>query len=104
ANDTSLEIKSAKNAAIKVSSDLIELSVRDISTSFNDKLNIKINEERAASQKFTTEGIEQVVSRVNEVNDHVSVLRSSTEATIKNLSDRVITEVNGLTTKDDNLI
>ncbi|WP_322975829.1 phage head spike fiber domain-containing protein, partial [Limosilactobacillus reuteri] len=69
--DTSEEIKSAKDAAIQVASDQINLHVNEISTQFDDKLNKRINEQKTASEKFTSDGIEQVVTKVTNVKGDV---------------------------------
>ncbi|WP_253202461.1 phage specificity protein [Limosilactobacillus reuteri] len=72
--DTSAEIKSAKDAAIQVASDQINLHVNEISTQFDDKLNKRINEQKTASEKFTSDGIEQVVTKVTNVKNDVDRL------------------------------
>ncbi|MDC6077598.1 hypothetical protein PPJ95_08530 [Limosilactobacillus reuteri] len=72
--DTSAEIKSAKDAAINVSSDQINIHVNELSTSFDDKLNKRVNEVKTASEKFTSDGIEQVVTKVTEVKNDVDRL------------------------------
>ena len=72
--DTSTEIKSAKDAAIQVASDQINLHVNEISTQFDDKLNRRINEQKTASEKFTSDGIEQVVTKVTNVKNDVDRL------------------------------
>ncbi|WP_440336181.1 phage head spike fiber domain-containing protein, partial [Limosilactobacillus reuteri] len=69
--DTSAEIKSAKDAAIKVASDQINIHVNEISTQFDDKLNKRVNEVKTASEKFTSDGIEQVVTKVTNVKNDV---------------------------------
>lgn len=69
--DTSAEIKSAKDAAIQVASDQINLHVNELRTSFDDKLNKRVNEVKTASEKFTSDGIEQVVTKVTEVKNDV---------------------------------
>lgn len=109
-NDTSLEIKSAKNAAIEIASDRINLSVNKISTTFNDKLDQRINESSRAQQEFTENGIEQTVEKItsvkNDVNnlwDEVKVTNTQLTSSIKNLGDRITTEVNGLTVREDSI-
>lgn len=72
--DTSAEIKSAKDAAIQVASDQINLRVNELSTQFDDKLNKRINEQKTASEKFTSDGIEQVVTKVTNVKGDVDRL------------------------------
>lgn len=72
--DTSEEIKSAKDAAIQVASDQINLHVNEISTQFDDKLNKRINEQKTASEKFTSDGIEQVVTKIKNVKGDVDRL------------------------------
>lgn len=73
-SDTSAEIKSAKDAAIQVASDQINLRVNELSTQFDDKLNKRINEQKTASEKFTSDGIEQVVTKVTNVKGDVDRL------------------------------
>lgn len=72
--DTSAEIKSAKDAAIKVASDQINIHVNELSTQFDDKLNKRVNEVKTASEKFTSDGIEQVVTKVTNVKNDVDRL------------------------------
>ena len=72
--DTSEEIKSAKDAAIKVASDQIDLHVNELRTSFDDKLNKQINESKSASQKFTSDSIEQTVRKITDVKNSVDRL------------------------------
>lgn len=72
--DTSEEIKSAKDAAIQVASDQINIHVNELSTQFDDKLNKRINEQKTASEKFTSDGIEQVVTKVTNVKGDVDRL------------------------------
>lgn len=74
AGDTSAEIKSAKDAAIQVASDQINIHVNEITTQFDDKLNKRINEQKTASEKFTSDGIEQVVTKVTNVKNDVDRL------------------------------
>lgn len=69
--DTSAEIKSAKDAAIQVASDQINLHVNELSTSFDDKLNKRVNEVKTASEKFTSDGIEQTVKKITDVKNQV---------------------------------
>lgn len=77
--DTSAEIKSAKDAAIQVASDQINIHVNELTTSFDDKLNKRINEQKTASEKFTSDGIEQVVTKVTEVKNDVNGVRSKVD-------------------------
>ena len=72
--DTSEEIKSAKDAAIQVASDQINLHVNELSTSFDEKLNKRVNEVKTASEKFTSDGIEQVVTKITNVKNDVDRL------------------------------
>lgn len=72
--DISTEIKSAKDAAIQVASDQINIHVNELSTSFDDKLNKRVNEVKTASEKFTSDGIEQVVTKVTNVKNDVDGL------------------------------
>ncbi|WP_085679149.1 phage specificity protein [Limosilactobacillus reuteri] len=72
--DVSEEIKTAKDAAIKVASDQINIHVNEITTQFDDKLNKRINEQKTASEKFTSDGIEQVVTKVTNVKNDVDRL------------------------------
>lgn len=69
--DTSAEIKSAKDAAIKVASDQIDIHVNELSTQFDDKLNKRVNEVKTASEKFTSDGIEQTVKKITDVKNQV---------------------------------
>lgn len=72
--DTSAEIKSAKEAAIKVASDQIDLHVNELSTSFNDRINQRLNEAKSASEKFTSDGIEQTVKKITDVKNDVDAV------------------------------
>ena len=72
--DTSAEIKSAKDAAIKVASDQINIHVNELTTSFDDKLNKRVNEVKTASEKFTSDGIEQTVTKITNVKNDVDRL------------------------------
>lgn len=72
--DTSAEIKSAKEAAIKVASDQINIHVNELTTSFDDKLNTRVNEVKTASEKFTSDGIEQTVTKITNVKNDVDRL------------------------------
>ena len=87
--DTSAEIKSVKDAAIQVASDQINLRVNELSTQFDDKLNKRINEQKTASEKFTTDGIEQTVTKITNV---------------KNDVDRLGDKVNGIQVGGRNLV
>ncbi|WP_239879270.1 phage specificity protein [Limosilactobacillus reuteri] len=91
--DTSKEIKSAKDAAIQVASDQINIHVNELTTSFDDKLNKRINEQKTASEKFTSDGIEQVVTKVTNVKNDVDRLGDTVKSTgsrnlLHNTSDR----------------
>ncbi|PWT33282.1 phage specificity protein, partial [Limosilactobacillus reuteri] len=83
--DTSKEIKSAKDAAIQVASDQINFRVNELSTQFDDKLNKRVNEVKTASEKFTSDGIEQVVTKVTEVKNDVDKVSNS----LSNLDQQV---------------
>lgn len=72
--DTSAEIKSAKDAAIQVASDQINIHVNELTTSFDDKLNTRVNEAKTASEKFTSDGIEQTVRKITNVKNDVDRL------------------------------
>lgn len=87
--DISAEIKSAKDAAIQVASGQINLRVNELSTQFDDKLNKRINEQKTASEKFTTDGIEQTVTKITNV---------------KNDVDRLGDKVNGISVGTSNLL
>lgn len=78
--DTSAEIKSAKDAAIQVASDQINLHVNELSTQFDDKLNKRVNEVKTASEKFTSDGIEQTVSKITEVKNNVDNLNKKVDS------------------------
>lgn len=91
--DTLAEIKSAKDAAIQVASDQINIHVNELSTQFDDKLNKRINEQKTASEKFTSDGIEQVVTKVTNVKNDVDRLGDTVKSTgsrnlLHNTSDR----------------
>lgn len=91
--DTSAEIKSAKDAAIQVASDQINIHVNELSTSFDDKLNKRVNEVKTASEKFTSDGIEQVVTKVTNVKNNFDRLGDTVKSTgsrnlLHNTSDR----------------
>ena len=68
------DIKSAKDAAIQVASGQINLRVNELSTQFDDRLNKRINEQKTASEKFTSDGIEQVVTKITNVKGDVDRL------------------------------
>lgn len=89
AEDTSDEIKSAKDAAIQVASDQINIHVNELTTSFDDKLNKRVNEVETASEKFTSDGIEQTVTKITNV---------------KNDVDRLGDKVNGIQVGTSNLL
>lgn len=98
AEDTSAEIKSAKDAAIQVASDQINIHVNELRTSFDDKLNKRVNEVKTASEKFTSDGIEQTVTKIMNVKNDVDRLGDSLSKTgarnlLHNTSDqyRVLT-------------
>ncbi|MDY5593767.1 MAG: phage specificity protein [Limosilactobacillus reuteri] len=87
------DIKSAKDAAIQVASGQINLRVNELSTSFDDKLNKRINEQKTASEKFTSDGIEQVVTKITNVKGDVDRLGDTVKSTgsrnlLHNTSDR----------------
>lgn len=75
--DTSAEIESAKDAAIQVASEQINIHVNELSTSFDDKLNKRVNEVKTASEKFTSDGIEQTVTKITNVKNDVDRLGDS---------------------------
>lgn len=77
--DTSAEIKSAKDAAIQVASDQINLHVNELSTQFDDKLNKRVNEVKTAGEKFTSDGIEQTVSKITDVKNQVDGVKSKVD-------------------------
>jgi len=68
------DIKSAKDAAIKVASDQVNISVNELSTSFDDKLNKRTNEIKTAYEKFTSDGIEQTVHKITDIKGDVDRL------------------------------
>ena len=74
--DTSAEIKSAKDAAIQVASDQINLHVNELSTQFDDRLNKRVNEVKTAYEKITSDGIEQTVKKITDVKDDVNNVNS----------------------------
>ena len=78
--DTSEEIKSAKDAAIQVASDQINLHVNELSTQFDDKLNKRINEQKTAFEKITSDGIEQTVKKITDVQDNVNNLKEKVDS------------------------
>lgn len=87
------DIKSAKDAAIQVASGQINLRVNELSTQFDDKLNKRINEQKTASEKFTSDGIEQVVTKITNVKGDVDRLGDTVKSTgsrnlLHNTSDR----------------
>lgn len=91
--DTSDEIKSAKDAAIQVASDQINIHVNELTTSFDDKLNKRVNEVKTASEKFTSDGIEQTVTKITNVKNDVDRLGDTVKSTgsrnlLHNTSDR----------------
>ena len=91
--DTSAEIKSAKEAAIQVASDQINIHVNELSTSFDDKLNKRVNEVKTASEKFTSDGIEQTVTKITNVKNDVdrlgdSLRNTGTRNLLHNTSDQ----------------
>lgn len=79
--DVSEEIKSSKDAAIKVASDQIDIHVNELSTSFDDKLNKRVNEVKTASEKFTSDGIEQTVKKITDVRNDVNSIGDSLNKT-----------------------
>ena len=74
--DTSAEIKSVKDAAIQVASDQINLHVNELSTQFDDKLNKRINKQKTAFEKITSDGIEQTVKKITDVQNDVNNVNS----------------------------
>ena len=74
--DTSAEIKSAKDAAIQVASDQINLHVNELSTQFDDRLNKRIIEQKTAYEKITSAGIEQTVKKITDVKNDVNNVNS----------------------------
>ena len=78
--DTSAEIKSAKDAAIQVASDQINFHVNELSTQFDDKLNKRINEQKTAYEKFTSDGIEQTVRKITDVKSDVNNLKEKVDS------------------------
>ena len=88
--DTSAEIKSAKDAAIQVASDQINIHVNELSTQFDDKLNKRVNEVKTASEKFTSDGIEQTVKKITDVKNQVDGIQVGGRNYLRN-SDKSIT-------------
>lgn len=86
--DTSAEIKSAKDAAIQVASDQINIHVNELSTQFDDKLNKRVNEVKTASEKFTSDGIEQVVKKVSDVKNQVDGIQIGGRNLLRGTSDQ----------------
>ncbi|WP_225414900.1 phage specificity protein [Limosilactobacillus reuteri] len=91
--DTSAEIKSAKEAAIQVASEQINIHVNELTTSFDDKLNKRVNEVKTASEKFTSDGIEQTVTKITNVKNDVDRLgdnlrNTGTRNLLHNTSDQ----------------
>lgn len=91
--DTSAEIKSAKDAAIQVASDQINIHVNELSTSFDDKLDKRVNEVKTASEKFISDGIEQTVTKITNVKNDVDKLgdkvnNTGTRNLLHNTSDK----------------
>lgn len=74
------EIKSSKEAAIKVASDNVQIKVDELSTTLNDSFNQKINEAKEASQKFTSDGIEQTVRKITDVQNNVNNLNEKVDS------------------------
>lgn len=74
------EIKSSKEAAIKVASDNVQIKVNELSTTLNDSFNQKINEAKEASQKFTSDGIEQTVRKITDVQNNVNNLNEKVDS------------------------
>lgn len=70
------EIKSAKDAAIQVASDQINLHVNELSTQFDDRLNKRIIEQKTAYEKITSAGIEQTVKKITDVKNDVNNVNS----------------------------
>lgn len=97
--DTSAEIKSAKDAAIQVASEQINIHVNELTTSFDDKLNKRVNEVKTASEKFTSDGIEQTVTKITNVKNDVDRLgdnlrNTGTRNLLHNTSDQYRTLTN----------
>lgn len=86
--DTSAEIKSAKDAAIQVASDQINLHVNELSTQFDDRLNKRVNEVKTAYEKITSDGIEQVVKKVSDVKNQVDGIRVGGRNLLHGTSDQ----------------
>lgn len=86
--DTSNEIKSAKDAAIQVASDQINLHVNELSTQFDDRLNKRVNEVKTASEKFTSDGIEQTVRKITDVKNQVDGIRVGARNLLHGTSDK----------------
>lgn len=78
--DTSAEIKSAKDAAIQVASDQINLHVNELSTSFDDRLNKRVNEQKTAYEKITSDRIEQTVKKITDVQNNVNNLNEKVDS------------------------
>ena len=78
--DTSEEIKSAKDAAIQVASAQINIHVNEISNQFDDKLNRRINEQKTAYEKITSDGIEQTVRKITDVQNNVNNLKEKVDS------------------------
>lgn len=102
--DTSEEIKSAKEAAIQVASDQINLHVNELSTQFDDKLNKRVNEVKTASEKFTSDGIEQTVRKITDVkgqvdgvNDKVNNLKVGGRNLVRNTDTDIVIDDTGNT-------
>ena len=74
------EIKSAKEAAINVAKDNIEIKVNELKTTYEETLNTKINEVKTASEKFTSDGIEQTVKKITEVQSNVDNLNEKVDS------------------------
>ena len=102
--DTSAEIKSAKDAAIQVASDQINLHVNELSTQFDDRLNKRINEQKTAYEKFTSDGIEQTVKKITDVknqvdgvNDKVNNLKVGGRNLVRNTDTDIVIDDTGNT-------
>lgn len=72
--DVSDQIKSAKDAAIQVASDQINIKTNELTTKYNESLNQRINESKSASEKFTSDQIVQTVKKITDVQGNVDKL------------------------------
>lgn len=86
------EIKSSKDAAIQVASDNVQIKVNEVSTTLNDSFNQKINEAKEASQKYTSDGIEQTVKKITDVQNEVKAFNNQIQGT-RNLIKKTATDI-----------